>query len=119
MKRVKVQYPASNENNWARGCDKCSFGVQSAPPLTRVGPLYLERIAQHLDKSITYCDCKAGVRYKSALGNRYRELVEAHNRKSHPDIDAVRAAMHNAYDNAPPPTVHGAERAEEAERVAA
>lgn len=73
------------------------------------------------DGSLTYCDCRAGKAYYASLGNRYRKLVEEARkdqrmsefaqRTSHPDIEAARRAIHDAYDMAPPPTVHGATEA--------
>lgn len=101
---------------WADGCDNCTCGVVSAPELTGAAPLYLERMVQHLDKSITFCDCRAGRAYYASLGNRYRKLVEEARkdkrmaewaaRTSHPDIDSARQAVHAAYEAVKPPTVH-------------
>lgn len=129
MRRVKAEYPASNENDWARGCDKCKFGIVSAPPLTGVASLYMERMAQALDKSLTFCSCNAGERYRAALLNRRQMLIEearkdtrmadAAHKNTHPDIQATQRLMHAAYEAAPPPTIHADGRAEEAERVMA
>lgn len=108
---------AESVPEWANGCDKCSGGIVSAPPLTGAAPLYMERIAQRLDGTLTFCDCRAGKAYYASLGNRRQRLIEearkdqrmahaAHN-NTHPDIEAARRDMHAAYENAPAPTVHG------------
>jgi hypothetical protein len=101
---------------WAQGCDKCECGIAFAPDLTGAAPLYMERIIQHLDGSIAYCDCRAGKAYRASLGNRYRKLIEEARkdrrmtdyalRTSHPDIEAARRAIHAVYEAAPPPTIH-------------
>ena len=106
---------------WAHGCDKCTCGVVKAPPLTGEVSLYMERLIQAIDKEIEYCTCKAGVRYRSNLQNRYRILIEeakrlaatdlrmadAALRKSHPDIDIARWHIERSYNmTANVPTIH-------------
>lgn len=124
LKEVTDNGPA-----WAKGCANCHFGIVSAPELTGAAPLYMERMVQHLDKSLTYCDCRAGKAAYAALGNRYRKLVEEARkdkrmaefaaRTSHPDIEAALRAVHEAYALAPMPTIHMAEEQPEEERVPA
>lgn len=105
-----------NGPDWAAGCPNCKFGIVSAPELTGAAPLYMERMVQHLDKSLVFCDCRAGKAHYAALGNRYRKLIEEARkdkrltdfaaRTSHPDIEMARRAIYDAYASAPPPTVH-------------
>lgn len=105
-----------NGPEWARGCDKCNCGIVSAPPLTGVAPLYMERMAQAIDKTLTFCGCQAGQRYRASLLNRRQQLIEAARKDSrmvqaarngtHPDIDATLRDMYKAYENAPAPTLH-------------
>lgn len=121
MKRVKVQYPASNENDWARGCAKCKHGIVSAPELTRACELYMERLIQALDKQIIFCECDAGTRYRAYLLNRRQVLLEEARRSpfmqqhaarlTHPEIDAARNAILHSYEMAKPPTVRYVEPA--------
>ena len=106
---------------WASGCDQCSCGIVSAPELTGVANLYMERMVQAKDGTLTFCSCQAGQRYRVALLNRYQYLIEEARRHpsmqeaarqlTHPDIANTRAAMHAAYEAAPPPTVHAATHA--------
>lgn len=104
---------------WAKGCGNCNCGIVSAPELTGVASLYLERMIQAKDGTLTFCACQAGQRYRVSLLNRYQTLIEEARRNpmmadaahqlSHPDIENTRAAMHAAYEAAPPPTIHAAE----------
>lgn len=135
MKRVKAQYPASNDNDWARGCPDCKFGIVSAPELTGACELYLERLIQALDKQVEFCKCKAGTRQRSYLLNRRQMLIEEARthplmqqyaqQLTHPDIEIARHAIMHSYEMAkvptvryvepappaPPPTVHAAAEA--------
>lgn len=105
MKRVKVQYPATNENMWARGCPQCKYGILSAPELTGAGSLYLERLVQAIDGDLQFCTCRAGERYKNALRNRLlalrseakrdKRMASFVERNTHPDIESTRHAMQN------------------------
>lgn len=107
MKKVTVKYPSSNENNWAMGCPKCRYGIAAAPELTGSCELYLERLVQAMNGDITFCECKAGIRYRSGLLNRRQVLLEeakrdprmaAHaERKSHPDIEQAQRALAQSY----------------------
>lgn len=104
---------------WAKGCDQCSCGIVSAPELTGVASLYMERMIQAKDGVLIFCTCQAGQRYRVALLNRYQALIEEARRHpsmleaarqlTHPDIENTRNAMHAAYEAAPPPTIHAAE----------
>jgi hypothetical protein len=103
MKRVKDVYPESHENDWARGCASCKFGIVSAPELTGAATLYLERMVQAIDGDIEFCKCRAGTSYRSSLLNRYEamkdaakrdgRMADAARRGTHPDIEATRAGM--------------------------
>lgn len=107
MRNVKVSFPKSNENDWARGCDKCKFGIVSAPELTGAASLYLERMVQAIDGDLHFCDCRAGTRYRASLLNRRQMLIEEARRdprmveyakdRTHPDIEATRLAMMEGY----------------------
>lgn len=103
MKRVKDTLPHNPENDWARGCEKCKFGIASAPELTGAATLHLERLVQAIDGDVTFCTCKAGVRYQNYLRNRLlilrgeakrdRRMASYAERGTHPDIEATRQAM--------------------------
>lgn len=104
--------------SWAHGCSKCKCGIVAAPPLTNAVATYLERLVQHIDGQITYCECRAGTRYRAFLLNRRQMLIEEARRHplmvdaarqlTHPDIENARTAIYATYAAAPPPTVHGA-----------
>lgn len=112
---------ADNGPSWACGCSKCSFGIVSAPELTGVASLYLERMIQAKDGTLLFCACMAGQRYRVGLLNRYQALIEEARRNplmqdaaqqlTHPDIEDARNAMYAAYAAAPPPTIHAAQEA--------
>ena len=104
---------------WANGCPNCAGGIVAAPELTGVASIYLERMVHVKDKTIEFCTCRAGQSYYNSLRNRHQALVEEARRNpmmsdaarelSNPDILNTRAAMHAAYEAAPPPTIHAAE----------
>lgn len=105
-----------DNNEWARGCDKCKFGIASALPLTGIVSLHLERIVQAIDKQLTFCECKAGTRQRAHLLNCRQRLVEEARRDprmadaaaklTHPDIETARRKMAQSYEMAPAPTIH-------------
>lgn len=112
LKTVEESVPS-----WASGCDKCTNGIVAAQELTGVAPLYLERMAQALDKDIEFCTCRAGKAYHASLLNRHQKLIEEARkdsrmersamRNTHPDIEAARRDVKAAYAVLyPPPTVH-------------
>lgn len=119
MKYRSEPLPHSNENDWAHGCDKCRYGIVSAPELTGACSLYLERIVQMLDETLTFCTCKAGIRIYANLRNLRQAFIEEARRNprmqqaaalgTHPDIDMARRAIQESYKMAPAPTVHAAE----------
>lgn len=112
MKQVKHYFSGSNENAWARGCSKCKYGIASSPELTGTCELYLERLVQAMNGDITFCDCKAGVAYRSGLLNRRLILLDEAKRdplmasfaerKTHPDIEQAERALRHSYSMAPP-----------------
>lgn len=102
---------------WAQGCELCECGIQDAPPIVGVASLYMERLVQAIDHELTFCTCKAGVRYHAALLNRRRVLIEEAKkdkrlsewsmRGTHPDIEATRRAMHRKREElSTVPTIH-------------
>lgn len=102
---------------WASGCEKCTCGIVAAPELTGAAPLYLERLVQAIDGDIHFCTCQAGKAYRASLLNRHQKLVEearhdtrmqeAASRKSHPDIEGARVAMHATVgQGGHAPTIH-------------
>lgn len=107
MPNLAAYLPQESINHWARGCDKCKNGIAQAPELTGACELYLERLVQAVDGDITFCDCQAGTRYRVFLLNRFQFLKEEARKdhrmtsfvekKSHPDIDGARHAMHASY----------------------
>lgn len=114
MKQIKVQVSGKFEQDWARGCPSCKYGIASAPELTGSSELYLERIAQALNGDIQFCTCKAGVRSRAHLLNRHQMLIEearrdprmaeSAQRRSHPDIEVAQWKIQNSY--AAMPTIH-------------
>lgn len=116
MKPVVTPIPHSSENDWARGCPKCKFGIAAAPDLTRACDLHMERLVQAMGKEITFCDCQAGTRYRVFLLNRRQILIEEARRDSrmsdyahkltHPDIEMARQAITQSYAMLRVPTVH-------------
>lgn len=118
MKKVTAPpLPRSNENEWARGCAKCKYGIASAPELTRACELHLERLVQMLAGEITFCECQAGIRYHVFLRNRHRKLIEEARRDprmqayaaklTHPDIEVAKSNISVSYAMAQfSPTVH-------------
>lgn len=107
---------ADNGPEWAAGCDRCTFGVASAPPLTGAASILLERLVQAIDKQLVFCDCTAGERYRANLLNHRQKLIEEARRDSrmgasvakltHPDIEMARHKIEEALLNTPAPTVH-------------
>lgn len=105
-----------NGPEWAAGCDRCEYGVVSAPPLTGACSLSLERLCQHVANEITFCDCMAGSRYRVNLQNHRQRLIEEARkdhrmeeqarRLSHPDIETARTKIQQIYAAMPTPTVH-------------
>jgi hypothetical protein len=92
--------------DWSAGCGKCRCGYLSAPELTRAADLWVERLVQHIDGEITYCDCRAGQAAQKHCGNRWEALLReartdanmsAYSEKySHPEIEIARDAIHKA-----------------------
>ena len=66
----------ANGPEQAAGCPLCKFGIVSAPDLSGVVPLYLERLVQAIDHELTFCGCQAGKHYRIALANRRLEVIE-------------------------------------------
>jgi hypothetical protein len=99
---------------WAKGCDKCSYGLVSAPEMTGADAYYLERLVQAIDGDLHFCTCKAGLAYRSSLLNRRAKLIEEARKdarmreqadsRTHPDIQSAQTAVHAARV----PTVHAA-----------
>lgn len=99
--------------SWANGCDQCKFGVLSAPELTGVASVYLERLVQAIDGDLQFCTCRAGECYKNALRNRLlvlrgeakrdTRMSDAAGRNSHPDIEVTRRAMRDSRAVGVPP----------------
>jgi hypothetical protein len=99
---------------WAHGCDKCTCGVVSSPPLTKAVNLYAERLVQMIDKQLILCDCRAGQRYYNNLRNLYRMRFEEEGRKPPVELEIARQHIERALLAAQPPNIHMQE-----ERVAA
>ena len=103
--------------SWAYGCGLCNNGIISAPDLTGVVSLHLERLVQNIKGQIVFCECDAGVRYRAGLAQRRYKLIEAARRDpkleeyaarlSHPDIEFAEAALRRYYERLPAPSVHG------------
>jgi hypothetical protein len=71
LKDVTKNGPAS-----AKGCDKCKFGIVSAPELTNTAPFVIERVLQMLDEEIVFCTCEAGQHQKVYLLNENQKMIE-------------------------------------------
>lgn len=122
MKKVAEYVSGPFGNDWARGCPKCKFGIVSAPEFTGACERYLERLVQAVDGDITFCDCQAGTRYRVYLANRFLLLMDEVKkkgnlakwigRKTHPDIETAREAMHRGYSYAKPPTMRFVDKAQ-------
>ncbi len=122
MRDSRERYPdvltiATSGPAWAKGCERCAYGIVASPEVTGAVEFYLERVVQAVDGDLTFCTCKAGERYRLSLLNRHRKLIEdakkdgrmgeAASRKSHPDIENARAAMLESHGKmARVPTVH-------------
>lgn len=116
MNGLGAYLPKESTQHWANGCEKCNRGIVSAPELTGACETYLERLVQAVDGDITFCECKAGIRYRVFLLNRYRFLVEEAKRdermkvfaakKSHPDIEAARNSIAQSYGMLKAPPIH-------------
>ena len=97
MKIPTTYLSRSDDNAWARGCSHCRYGVVSAPELTRACDLHMERLVQAMNKSIEFCDCKAGTRYHVYLKNRYRILIEEARREAPNDARMMTAAAKGSH----------------------
>lgn len=115
MKALAAYVPRSNEQHWAVGCDKCRFGIVAAPQLTRICPLYLERMVQMIAGDISFCTCQAGQYYPVSLMNRRQQLIEEARqdktmrshamRSTHPEIEWAQMRVADAYAAMKPPTI--------------
>jgi hypothetical protein len=111
---MNISISVPQENEWARGCPQCKYGIVSAPERTGACELHLERLVQAIDGDITFCECRAGKANRANLLNRYEflkreakrdpRMATFAERKTHPDIEAARKAMQGGYEyvKAPP-----------------
>lgn len=113
---MKIEHITSRGPGWGYGCDKCKYGIVSAPELTGACEFYLERIVQVIANDIEFCTCRAGLAYKAAILNRKQQRIEEArrdprmaaqaNRLTHPDIEIAASHIQNSYIMAQPPTIH-------------
>jgi hypothetical protein len=106
----------ANGPEGAAGCDKCKFGIVSAPELVGAAvPLYLQRLVHAIDGDIHFCTCQAGKSYRVSLLNRRQEIIERARQdmrvnakvKIDNPIEVARSAMQiEQAKRAPVPTVH-------------
>lgn len=88
---------------WAVGCEKCNYGIVSAPELTRQCGLRLERVAQMELGLVEFCECQAGKRYHVSLLNLRQQYIEEARkddrmawcveRQSHPEIESMKNVL--------------------------
>jgi hypothetical protein len=66
---------------WAKGCDRCEYGIANAPDLTGAVTFYLERWVQsHESKGRIFCDCQAGEAQRTNMRKlAARRIEEARN----------------------------------------
>jgi hypothetical protein len=108
-----------NGPSWAKGCGRCRFGILSAPDITGVAPMHLERLVQAIDKEIVFCECEAGKMYRLTLGRIRNSLIAEANRDNrkhmewqeakhdtHRDIEVTRLKMQEAREKTPVPSMH-------------
>lgn len=99
MKRVSDYVPGAFGNDWARGCDKCKFGVASSAPLTGATNLYLERLVQAQDGDLTFCTCRAGHMQRQYLRRLYTKTDAT-------DLAIARRNVEHARETMLAPTIH-------------
>lgn len=115
MNKLAPHLPHISPNHWAAGCDKCKYGIVSAPELTGACELYMERLVQAIAQEITFCECEAGKRARQFLLNRRQKLIEEARRDprmaaqamrlSHPDIEISTHNIAHSYAMRVP-TIH-------------
>lgn len=90
-----------NGPEWAAGCDHCECGITSAPELTGMCEIYMERMVQAIEsKGAIFCTCRAGMAARSNLLNKRQALIEEARKNpmmlaaamanTHPDIEVAR-----------------------------
>jgi hypothetical protein len=115
MKQVEITTPAAP--HWAYGCEHCKYGIKSAPALTGACEIYLERLVQAIERTLVFCECTAGQKYRSYLlhtrARLIREAQHAKNmgdygkRNTHPEIEWAQARMLGGFEMATSvPTIH-------------
>jgi hypothetical protein len=77
---IDTKVITANGPTWAKGCGRCKCGILSAPDLTGVAPLHLERLCQAIEKSLMFCECEAGTKYRLDLGRIRNKLIAEANR---------------------------------------
>lgn len=78
---------------WARGCDKCKFGLINPPPANVAAPLYIARTTQAALGLLTFCDCRAGKTYRQSLIGTYRSMSDGADSKTPAFRDKVVAEV--------------------------
>jgi hypothetical protein len=83
--RVKEVIPRSDEQAWARGCDKCHCGITNDPGILAAFPINEGRAVQAADGMIEFCNCRAGHMYRqharhtfSAMSGELRNNIREH-----------------------------------------
>lgn len=72
---VRISLPTQGRDvHWARGCDRCRFGLTVTPEHRTGISLYVERAVQASLGLVQFCDCRAGKAYRAFLRNTYRDI---------------------------------------------
>jgi len=104
QRRVENRYQEKDIDDaaapgWARGCDKCKFGLINPPDPSHIpAPWYAARIAQAKVGRLQFCECDAGQGYRHYLLRKYQDIKSG--RDKFPNWEDVEIA-------AATPTVNG------------
>jgi hypothetical protein len=100
---------------WAKGCERCEYGITNAPDLTGAVSVSMERMVQAIESNgRIFCTCRAGVAARSNLKNRKQRLIEEaktmplareHGYNSAPDIEIAKQLIDKARAKSVP-TMH-------------
>jgi hypothetical protein len=102
MRKVTAHIPYDPINAWARGCDKCKFGLASDPGILAAFPISEGRAVQAAEGMITFCGCKAGHLYRQHL-RRTHSVLSMELRRNVLEHIAIMSVPTVHYDPQPAP----------------